>query len=123
MRNFLCCYCGIFIKKNRANIDRHEKLHKPLIKKIKCSKINCNVTFQNKSSYVKHWNDKHPNENIPDGLDLVNEKPKLKKIKRNIHTVKKPITSSAVTKIDLKLEDIINHCLMREPSFGELKWI
>lgn len=24
---FLCAYCGIFIKKNRANLDRHEKLN------------------------------------------------------------------------------------------------
>lgn len=122
MKKFLCSFCGIFIKKNRANLDRHENLHQPLIRKIKCAEKNCVITFQTKSSYAKHWNDQHPNKKMPDGLEFVNEKPKLKKIKRNIHTVKKVITSNVASKNDFKLKSIITNCIMREPLFGKLLW-
>lgn len=113
---FLCCYCGIFIKKNRANLNRHEKLHEEFIEKIKCAMEKCEETFQNKSNYWAHWRLKHPNKTMPNTLDFVKKKSTLKK---NI-VEKKSAPSNAISSIGFEITSVILECLMREPLFGEL---
>lgn len=41
---------------------------------------------------------------MPDGLEVVHEKTKFKKINRNNNSVKKRIPSNAVSQIELELE-------------------
>lgn len=121
--NFLCCYCGIFIKKNRNNLKRHEKLHGDYVKTIKCAAQNCEITFQNKSNYNIHWREQHANKKMPDYLNFVDEKPKLKKKTRSMNINREFITTTpiAVSPTEFQLETVIEQCLMREQFFGKLQ--
>lgn len=128
---YLCCYCGVFIKKNRANLDRHEKLHEELINKIKCAIKKCEATFQNKSNYWAHWKLKHSNKTMPNSFNFVEMKTKRRKMNRNhIYEDKNTATANGFEfELELNSESAIAfefnnvkiECLMREPFFGELR--
>lgn len=86
---FLCCFCGALIKKNRNNLERHEKLHSETIKRIKCS--SCKSTFSNKANYWKHWMQKYKDIIMPNALDTVIKPGKEPKaiIKRTLKMVER----------------------------------
>lgn len=83
----MCSLCGAQIAKNKANLERHERIHKPTTKKIKCSAENCISTFKQKSDYYRHWSRNHNNKIMPDRFDYVTEenlKYKLKYTKTRV---------------------------------------
>lgn len=80
-RVFLCSFCGAKITNNKANLERHEALHKPTVQKIRCSAEECVATFKRKADYYRHWNTKHSNTNMPDGLKYVTEENTMYKLK------------------------------------------
>lgn len=131
---FLCCFCGIFIKKNKNNLDRHERIHVDKVKKYKCCAENCESTFINKENYYDHWKRQHRNIVIPDCLNIIYEEPKLKK--RQIERIKaetqtEPFRTSfdygilesvgLIQKFNVKIENSVLECLKANPFFGELK--
>lgn len=129
---FLCCFCGILIKSNRANLTRHEQIHEKNVKRVKC--VHCEVTFHNKTNYWSHWKQTHRDRIMPDSLCYVLEqpKPRRKAIKNTSEILseraKKPIDSeisnavNLAEKTELKIEDMISRCLKRYPFFGEMKF-
>lgn len=122
---FLCCYCGEMFKKNIAFLKRHEVLHKKIVKRIQCASENCIVTFQNKANYHAHWSYKHSNQVMPNVLNFVQEKSKYKnKIKKTAtKTTKKISVNSVEAAVEFKLNVKIEECLMRDPFFGEIKYM
>lgn len=131
---FLCCFCGIFIKKNINNLHRHEKLHGTEIKKYKCCAKKCVLTYTNKENYYAHWQKVHRDSVMPDCLQIVYEKPKLKKLfikksaaKPYIKNCKMPIdyeilqVLGLIQKASIKIVDPIAHCLKSNLFFGEFK--
>lgn len=67
----MCCICGAIIKKNRANLDRHELIYDKNKQSIKCVVAKCSSTFQNKNDYYAHWKRKHSGLDMPDGFNYV----------------------------------------------------
>lgn len=67
-KSFLCSFCGVF----RTRIERHEKLHEKVSKKIKCAAENCEITFQHKWKYYEHWDKKHQDLPVPEKLIYIN---------------------------------------------------
>lgn len=125
---FLCSFCGLFIKKNRANLIRHENLHKTIVGKILCSA--CESTFQNKTNYWNHWVKKHIGKIMPNTLNTVKEHTKYKtkykeRRKNQIISVefdgKCPDFVMNVNVEDTKFDinEIISQCYMRDPFFGK----
>lgn len=49
---FECKICGQLLKGKRSNLQRHEKLHNGIQKKVKCE--HCESSFQSTSNYKKH---------------------------------------------------------------------
>ena len=121
---FLCCYCGIFIKQNIANLKRHEKIHQKCVQVIKCGQQNCRETFHNKSNYERHWFNKHKNEKMPDGLNFIETMPKKT---RKMCEKKNQMPANAQTlstpRIEYQMENVMRKCLIREPFFGKLQYI
>lgn len=80
-RTFVCCYCGEQIIGSEFNVNRHEKIHSKTLKKIKFSFENCCSTFKEKSDYFRHWENKHNEVAIPDGLIYIDRESKPYKLK------------------------------------------
>lgn len=121
---FLCYYCGIFIKKNIANLKRHEKLHKVSSIKIECAIESCKITFQNKSNYTRHWREKHPSMKLPDGLKFVEKESKSRKTIKN-KCVNRKFAAELINgtpPAGLQFKRILDECQLREPFFGKLQW-
>lgn len=59
------------ITSSRNNLERHEKVHAPNVKKVKCLAQCCDSTFANKSNYWIHWTTVHKNMKMPDKLEYV----------------------------------------------------
>lgn len=79
---YLCCYCGEKIKKSRANLTRHEAIHKDH-KKVKCAASNCGQILY-KQNYATHWATQHKSIPMPDTLnfiDVAGHRPKASKKK------------------------------------------
>lgn len=131
-KQFLCCFCGIIIKKNKNNLDRHERLHANKINKHKCSAKQCGSTFVNKGNYYVHWRQQHNNTVMPDCLNLIYDDPMMKK--RSIKTAEsrkqnfnEPIdyeilqSVGLIRKVSVKIENNISEFLKSNPHFGELQ--
>lgn len=54
---FECKICGRLLKGKRSNLERHEKLHNGIQKKVKCD--HCESSFQSTSNYKKHLAEIH----------------------------------------------------------------
>lgn len=118
---FLCSFCGLIIQSNLENLKKHEQLHQPILKKIKCAEKNCKKTFQSKSNYYAHWQRVHPNLVMPGKLIYINEENKTMKIRARkiqpaVGSKKSVLAESNVICIDCT----IKQCLIREPFFGKL---
>lgn len=79
VKYFLCCFCGLQIKKNKYNLDRHEELHAKKVKKIQCSVENCGQTFTNNRNYSVHWQRRHADIEQPNSFRFVYEETKPRK--------------------------------------------
>lgn len=128
---FLCAFCGIQIASNLNNLKQHEKLHQNIINRVKCA--NCDSTFADKHKYFKHWASAHKDIQIPDKLNIVREPSKysIKKTFKNPtknesppkKTVDVPIELTLPVAVGLKIENVMKHCLIHEPLFGEMKFL
>lgn len=125
-KSFLCSFCGVF----RTNLERHEKLHEEVSRKIKCAAKNCEITFQHKWKYYEHWDKKHQNLPVPNELIFKNMERKDNKFykdsnlqNKNISTIENCdnlIVENFVESNAMKMNFIINQCLIREPMFGQM---
>lgn len=132
---FLCCYCGAKIKKNLANLKRHEKIH-TTYKKVKCAAINCEKIIH-MNHYWKHWEKQHKTIPMPDELKIVyvvGHQPKG--YRKTSYEINQPMHVSApekpnnfyllnvlglTHKVETKYENTIAHYSMQNPFFGDLK--
>lgn len=80
---FLCSFCGAKIMNSEANLIRHETIHSPFKKRIKCSADGCDSTFAEKSCYHVHWKSKHNHLIMPDGYVYLNGKTRDYRMKFN----------------------------------------
>lgn len=118
---FLCCFCGIFIKKNRANLTRHEQLHEMTTKKLLCEMEDCGKKFQNKSNYAKHWKQKHAKQTMSDVANSVEKYPEKMIRKREESGTSNGLSDSSI--ISFNIEDVMKKCLALEPYFGKLLYL
>lgn len=140
-KEFLCCFCGVFIQSNFNNLKRHEEQHKPHVSRIQCAAKDCGLTFCNKSYYWSHWTKNHSEMTMPDILIPTSEVKKMRKpyVRKAIVTVgtaprnackndagksEKLNNGWCLTEIDhcenLNIRNIIEDCLVRSPFYGTL---
>lgn len=120
-RSFLCSFCGVF----RTQIERHEKLHEKVSKKIKCAAENCVITFQHKWKYYEHWDKKHKGLPVPDKLIYINVNRNDKKNFKDYNLQNKNanrdnLVENSVKSNMIRMKFVINQCLIREPFFGQM---
>lgn len=74
-KTFECYMCHKNFKFRKSNLLRHLSCkHGPVLKRYKCLK--CQLLFQNKQNFQRHWNNKHP------GISIELEEPKIIRVKR-----------------------------------------
>lgn len=132
---FLCCYCGIKIKKNFANLKRHEKIHTNH-QKVKCAAKTCGKIVH-KHHYWTHWKNQHKSIQMPDELnfvDIMGHQPKANRNKEH-ETNESELRMAPekpnnfyvlnclglIHKVETKIEHVFPHCFTKDPSFGDLK--
>lgn len=57
---------------------------------------------------------------MPDGLNYVAERPKSRKMNQNSNAKQRP-ANAETSSVGLKIENVMEICLMREPFFGEIQ--
>lgn len=132
---FLCCYCGIKIQKNFANLKRHEQIHTNH-KKVNCAAKTCGKVMH-RQHYWAHWEKQHKLIQMPDDLkfvDVMGHQPKGKRNNAN-ETIEPKLKMTPekpnnfyvlnalglIHKVETKIENIFLHCFMKDPFFGDLK--
>lgn len=139
-RVFLCCFCGLLIQSNRANLNRHEQLHSKNVKIMKC--VRCGKTFNNKTNFWLHWEKQHGKSIMPDSICChVKERhmePTVKKrvykniaeisIQKNTHSggpidfhILNAVNLVHKIKVNINMQKTIDQCLVSDPFFGQTK--
>lgn len=63
---FQCDVCGLMIKSKKANLERHKRLHGPIITKLKC--CGCEKTFSTQYNFEIHCEREHSKETTTVGV-------------------------------------------------------